>query len=75
MTFLLEQFLVSDSPAVQNWHVRVETNNWDQVDDLGAHERTEIARINIVRGSLLEGNLYDELDAPRRTWKPWPALS
>jgi GNAT superfamily N-acetyltransferase len=64
LTFSLEQFLVNDLPAVQNWQVSAVVHHWaDEQDELDDPTEEVIARINLVKGNLTHVSLLSQLDA------------
>ena len=63
LTFTMEQFLTTDLPAIQNWDVIATAYHWDGADEEGKPREETVARINIVKGSLVHASLWDQLDA------------
>lgn len=63
LEFAMEQSLTPELPAIQNWYVIATTRHWDDADHDGDPHDETVARINIVKGSLVHGSLWDQLDA------------
>lgn len=63
LNFALEQFLINDTPAVQNWTVEAVAHHWDEVHEDGSHREESVAHMHFVRGSLVQGSLWQKLDS------------
>lgn len=58
-----EQHLTTGEPAVQQWWVRAIARDWERVDERGEPAEDVVALMHIVKGSLLDPSLWDQLDA------------
>lgn len=63
LTFTMERYLQTDLPAVQDWYVTATAYDWEDLDEQGNPKTETVATVNIVKGSLLDGSLWDQLDA------------
>lgn len=63
LNFTMERSVATDLPAIENWYVSATAYDWERVDELGNAAEETVALINIVKGSLLDGSLWDQLDA------------
>lgn len=62
LAFEMERSLTADLPAIQIWDVTATAYDWDNTDEHGNPKPEVVGHINIVKGSLLDGSLWDQLD-------------
>jgi GNAT superfamily N-acetyltransferase len=63
LVFEMERHLLTDEPAVQSWHVQAVVRHWDEPNDNGDPRTENVVSMHIVKGSLVDGDLWNQLDA------------
>jgi GNAT superfamily N-acetyltransferase len=61
--YACRQDLATDEPAVQQWWVTAVERDWERGDEKGDPIEETVALMHLVKGSLLDPSLWDQLDA------------
>ena len=58
-----DQELTTEVPGVQQWWVSAVEHDWERTDEHGEPAEETVALLHIVKGSLLDPSLWDQLDS------------